>query len=94
MPHVGLVFLGLPKGFCRLGDFEKTRISMFKSRADGWGYGKFNIPVWKHVDKLGNTLVRGICPRTNYPWIHIFLNSHGEMINCLEITDKDIRGMD
>lgn len=92
--HIGLIFLGLPKGFCRLGDSKRTKISIFESEADGWEYNKFQIPIWKHIDKLGNTLVRGICPRINDPWIHIYLNSHGEIINCLEITDQDIKEMD
>lgn len=93
-PAIGRIFLGLPKGFCRLGLCEETKISIFEKVEDGWGYNMFNVPTWKHLDKKGNTLVRGLCPRTNYPWIHIFMGDQMEKIDCLEITQKDIDEMD
>lgn len=93
-PYVGLIFLGLPVGFCRLGQVEETEISIFACFADGWGYNKFNVPVWKHLDEHGNTLVRGISPRVNQPWIHIFIGDCLNKIDCLEITSEDISEMD
>ncbi len=90
----GRFFLGLPKGFCRLGSCDSTKIYIFKDIADGWGYSNFNVPVWKHLDKHGNTIVRGMCPRLNDPWIHIFLGDFINDIKCIEITSKDIASMD
>lgn len=96
MPCIGRIFLGLPKGFCQLGACENTKISIFFSFEDkpGWDYDKLNIPVWKHLDKNGNTLVRGLCPRINYPFLHIFMGDCREKINCLGITQLDIDEMD
>lgn len=90
---IGKVFLGLPKGFNRLG-LCKTKINIFKKLSDGWGYDIFNIPVWKYKDKNVNVIVRGISPRINSPWIHIFLEDCTEKINCLEITDETLKEMD
>ncbi len=97
MSFVGKLFLGMPKGFCRLGACENTKISIFESiekAAPAWEYNKFNIPVWKHLDKNGNTLVKGLCPRVNYPFLHIFMGNQMAKIDCLEITQKDIDEMD
>lgn len=90
---IGRFFLGLPKGFCRLGD-GKPKIYIFKTLKKGWGYNKFNVPVWKHLDEHGNTIVRGMCPRINDTWIHIFLGDYIKDIDCLEITQKDMDEMD
>ena len=91
---VGKIFLGMPKGFNRLGFMDKTKIYIFEKLTDGWGYDKFNIPVWKYLNEHNNTVVRGICPRTNYAWIHIFLENCIDKIECLEITKNDIDEMD
>jgi len=91
---IGRVFLGMPRGFNRLGLCDKTKILIFEEFEDGWGYHKFNVPVWKHLDNNGNTLVRGICPRTNDAWIHIFIGDHISKISCLEITQEDLSEMD
>ena len=92
--HIGRIFLGLPKGFSRLGSQEDLKIAIFESFDNGWGYNMFNVPVWKHLDDNGNTLVRGICPRINWTWIHIFIGDVMDKINCLEITRKDFEEMD
>ncbi len=93
---IGKVILGLPKGFCRVGKFDGDLIpSIFEKFEDsGWDYSKWNIPVWKHLNKEGHTLIRGISPRVNSPFIHIFLENCLDKINCLEITEEDINGMD
>ena len=96
---VGKVFLGLPKGFNRLGNLEKMKPIIFKSfkdfaESDWKEYNNFNRPVWKHLDKLGNTLVRGLMPRRNEPFLHIFLENCISQIHCLEITQNDIDQMD
>lgn len=94
MPVVGRIFLGMPTGFNRLGPVDGMDIDIFKTVKDGWGYDKFNVPVWKRLDEHGNTLVRGICPRINKPFLQIFIGNHLNEIDCLEITDDDIEGMD
>ncbi|MBL3529638.1 MAG: hypothetical protein JMN27_18295 [gamma proteobacterium endosymbiont of Lamellibrachia anaximandri] len=94
MPVVGKVFLGMPTGFNRIGPVEKMQMFVFKEFVDGWGYDKFNVPVWKRLDKNGNTLVRGMNPRINFPFLHVFIGNHLDKIDCLEITDVDIEGMD
>jgi len=91
---IGRSFLGLPIGFCRLGVCDKTKIYLFENIKAGWGYNKFNVPVWKHLDKHGNTIVRGMCPRINDPWIHIYLGNFLKDIDCIEIMQEDIEDMD
>lgn len=96
---VGKVFLGLPKGFNRLGHLEKMKPIIFNNFTEftesDWGsYEKFNIPVWKHLDEYGNTLVRGLMPRRNEPFLHIFLENCLDKIDCLEISKEDIDQMD
>ena len=91
---IGKLFIGMPKGFNRLGEFHKTKINIFEKYDDGWGYNLFNVPVWKHLDKHNNTLVRGICPRINHPFIHVFLEDCIDKIDCLEITHENIEQMD
>jgi len=93
-PIVGRIFLGLPNGFNRIGD-TKMSITMYETfESSDWTYDDYNIPVWKHVNSRGHTLVRGICPRTNEPFLHIFLENCIERIDCLEITEYDINEMD
>lgn len=94
-PSVGRIFLGLPTGFNRLGPCdEHMKITMFKSVDAGWAYDKFNIPVWKHLDTFGNTLVRGLSPRISCPWIHIFTGDVRGDVDCLELTSADLEDMD
>jgi hypothetical protein len=95
MIPAGKMFLGMPKGFNRLGSSEDMKPFIFENLKEDWGeYNKFNIPVWKHLDKHGNTIVRGLQPRLNAPFIHIILGDHRDMIDCLEITENDIKEMD
>jgi hypothetical protein len=98
MMLLGKIFLGMPKGFNRLGKIEDMKPYIFENYEDfkkeyGGGYDMFNIPVWKHLDKNGNTLIRGIQPRLNAPFIHIILGNCLSEINCLEITEYDIKEM-
>jgi hypothetical protein len=100
----------MPKGFNRLGpvDAKDFRLWIYESweaatehrgKAPGdltvtGPFDLFNVPVWKYLDEHGNTLVRGMCPRTNRPFLHIILGDHLDKIDCLEITDEDLKGMD
>ena len=92
--NAGHIFLGMPTGFSRLGPAKTMKIHGFTKLSDGWGFSKFNVPVWKFKDEHGNTLVRGISPRINSPFLHIFLGDHLSEIDCLEITREDVEFMD
>ena len=93
--NIGKIFLGLPKGFHRLGHHETLIPNIYNTfESSEWKYSKFNIPVWKHLNKNGHTLVRGIMPRLNQTFIHIFLENCIDKIDCLEITLEDIKEMD
>lgn len=96
-PIIGSVFLGMPKGFNRLGrpyEGKLFNLNIFDNFNDGWDYDMFNVPAWKHKDKHGNTIVRGLNPRFNRPFLHIFLEDCIDRILCFQITDLDLDGMD
>lgn len=92
---IGKIFLGMPKGFNRLGECENLKPIIFETFKDSnWEYDMWNIPVWKHLNKDGHTLVRGLMPRRNEPFIHIYLENCMDKINCLEITQDNVNEMD
>lgn len=100
---IGKIFLGMPTGFNRLGTELGSKLNMSieifesveKAKVSDWDYDMFNIPVWKYLDKNNNTLVRGLSPRTNRPFLHIFLENFAmNEIKCLEITQEQINNMD
>ena len=93
IPGIGTVFLGMPTGFNRLGEAQNVPIRIF-GQFQPDEYDLYNIPVWKYLDANGNTLVRGISPRINNVWIHIYLEDCRDKIDCLEITKEDIESMD
>jgi hypothetical protein len=96
-PFVGTICLGMPKGFDRIGpiDIQKRQlIYIFESYEDAFTMDKFNIPVWKYTDKFENTLIRGIQPRLNMPFILVILENCGNKFDCYEITENDIENMD
>ena len=77
MLGLGWILLGMPTGFNRLGMNKDTEFCIFNCLGDGWGYNKYNTAVWKHLNKEGHTLVRGLSPRTSKPFIHVFLGLCG-----------------
>ena len=91
--NYGTFFLGMPKGFNRLGLNKETKINIFNKLSD-FSYDRFNVPVWKYLDENGNTLVRGMQPRWNFPFLHIFLEDCSERIGGIEITKEDIEQID
>jgi len=98
-PSIGIntIFLGLPKGFCRIGYQKDMQVYIFESQVQQekeWKYDKFNIPVWKHLDEHGNILVRGYMPRLNLGFIHVILNGDIKKIKGKTITKKDMKEMD
>ena len=97
----GSIFLGMPTGFNKatVQDGQRhVKINIFKDwdhLQNRWSYDtQFNIPLWKHKDTLGNTIVRGACPRSNRFFLHIILGDHLDNIECLEITKDMQEGMD
>ncbi len=95
---IGKIFLGMPIGFNRLGSVDDLDIIMYETFDDiskEWGaYDKFNIAVWKYKNEDNHTFVRGLSPRTNSPFLHLFLEDCLNKIDCFEITENDIKGMD
>jgi hypothetical protein len=97
VPIVGKIFLGMPKGFCRLGEDRNQKIQIFndyKHLKEGWTYGTYNVPVWKYKDEHENILIRGLSPRINKPFLHIILEDCFDEIDCIEITEDEINEMD
>lgn len=91
---VGKLFIGMPKGFNRCGPAEPTHTPIIILEDDIDFFDKFNVPVWKYLDEHGNTLVRGLSPRVNMPFLHIYLKDIREKVNCYELTKDDVEGMD
>jgi len=97
MTSQGTIFLGLPKGFNRRGDSRCIDITIFESQQQQqkqWQYDKFNVPVWKHKNKSGHIIIRGISPRTNCGFIHIIAKGDFDSIACINITEEDISEME
>jgi hypothetical protein len=93
--RVGNIFLGMPQGFNRLGVYTKLKPIIYETfEGSDWKYDMWNIPVWKYLSKDGYSFVRGIMPRINQPFIHVFLENCIDKIDCLEITQQDVDGMD
>lgn len=89
------IYLGMPNGFFRLGKAE-TPINIFSTweqKEEKWKYDFLNVPCWKYLDKHGNTIVRGLSPRINAPFLHVILGNHIEKIDCHEITEDNLLGM-
>jgi len=90
-PGIGKFFLGMPKGFNRLGLYTNLKPNIYETyESSDWKYNMWNIPAWKHLSKEGHTFVRGIIPRKNEPFIHVFLENCLDKINCLEITQENV----
>jgi len=91
--------LGLPKGFCRSYQKSKDFVFIFESLEQKnehfGGYDKFNVAVWKYLDKNGNTLVRCFQPRLNNGIVHVF---KGNVIDLIEAnytpTTEELEAMD
>lgn len=94
------IILGLPNGFCRLGNAQnkvKTKLIIFKDieqQQKQWGYNKFNVPVWRHELDNGIVVIRGFIPRTNEGFLHLILDADINCFDGVEITQNDIDNMD
>jgi hypothetical protein len=92
---IGHILLGLPNGFNRVGKHNDLKPVIFETyESSDWKFDKFNVAIWKHYTSNGNTIVRGIMPRRNEPFIHIFLEDCRDKIDCIEISAQEISEMD
>ncbi len=96
--HIGKVYLGMPKGFNRVGDKEcpieiHTTLQAAKDEFSNI-FGKYTVSVWKYLNEKNHTFVRSYCPRLNYTMIYIFLENCMDKIDAIEITAEDIDYMD
>jgi hypothetical protein len=74
---VGKIILGLPKGFCRVGNHrtmghEKQNLQYVRLWKEGKypSWDKLNIPVWA-MEKECFLYVRTYMPRINYPIVDV-----------------------
>ena len=92
---IGKLYLGMPKGFNHLGIYGKMIPNVYETfESSDWNYNMWNIPVWKYKNEKGHTFVRGIMPRKNEPFIHVYLENCIDKIECFELSQADIDGMD
>lgn len=94
---VGKFFLGMPRGFNRVGIYEDMKLLIFGSYEQYNEYfdkKTYNVPAWKHLDEHKNTLVRGLMPRRNEPFLCVIIGNCIKQIDCLEISKKEIEEMD
>lgn len=93
---IGKIFLGMPKGFCRLGVNQDLKMFIFKDaeqQKTEWPYGTFDMPVWKYL--YGKyILIRGFQPRINCGFLHVILNGNISDYEGYRVTKKDIEYMD
>ena len=100
----GKIFSGLPKGFnrlgCSFGEKQELTIQIYEKfdEEEVWmgnhPMSKFNVPCWKYLNESGHTLVRGLKPRKNEPFLYIFLEDCRDKIDCIELTTKELEEMD
>ncbi len=84
----GTIFLGLPPLLARLGEYKRMRIYIL---SDWEEFKRWMMEVGQTPE--GHTIVKGLMPRLNYPFIHIFLDKKcWDKIDCSELTDKDMGG--
>lgn len=86
---LGKIALGFPKGFNRVG--VGVQIGIF---TDVPKYNALNVPVWKRLDENGNTLVRGLSPRINNTFLHVYQGDVLAKIDCFEVTDDFLATID
>ena len=99
--NIGRIFLGMPKGFDRLGrsgsEKNPVKIYIYKSFDElkrVWEYDFLNVPCWKYKNDKGHVFVRGMSPRINEPFLHIILEDCIDKVNCHELTPENLQGMD
>jgi hypothetical protein len=56
----------------------------------------FSLPIWKHWDDQGNTIMRWYSPRTNVGWSLVILrgDAREDFLYAREITAEELKDMD
>lgn len=93
MPDVGKIFLGMPKGFNRLGPQKDMQVLIFKDQEQQekqWKYDKLNTPIWKYQNDKKHIFIRGYIPRLNMGFVHVILKGNYDKYQCEEIDIKEI----
>jgi hypothetical protein len=69
---IGKIYLGLPKGFNRVGELSDKRKTHIRLSLDSSkiSYDYLNVPVWA-MEKDGYLFVRVYCPRINITYIDV-----------------------
>ncbi len=76
MPGIGFIYLGLPKGFNRVGadrikgDNERSNNIRLWLSPDKPDWNHLNVPVWA-MEKEGYLYVRTMCPRINMNFVDV-----------------------
>ena len=87
----GRIFLGMPKGFNKVGPRgNELKIQIFDKYDDMWEMDYLNVPIWKHLDKNGNTIIKGLSPRIMYPFLFVILENCLDKITCHELTKENL----
>lgn len=94
------LMLGFPKGFNLVPEGYKfsqdgnhhTISYCFLITPRTFDY--LNIPVWKHLDEHGNTIVKILSPRTCRILVDVILGNHMDQINCHELTREMMENID
>lgn len=85
---IGRIFLGIAPPFNLVGEMAIPPI-IFEKIPEKI-YDKLNVPIWKHRNKYNHVFVKGLSPRINQIFLHIFLDDFGyEKIDCVEIKSSD-----
>lgn len=94
---IGKIFLGMPKGFNRIGFYEKMSLYIFydqEQQNTQWQYDLLNISVWKYQNDKGHILIRGLMPRINETFLHIILKGNFISYPGRCVTKKDLESID
>lgn len=100
MGNGGSFALGVPKGFNRFGPSPLRRIDVYTSYTSLLSHAPnvktiYSLPVWKHLDKQGNTIIRWFSPRTNCGWSTVIAGDcRAELPTAVEITQNQVNWMD
>lgn len=78
--------LGMPRGFMQISA-SKTPICIFESVHD-FPIDNLSIPVWKHLDEHGNTVVRGLRPHRNQPFLNVYVGDVRSAFDCFEVSTE------
>ena len=95
-----VIALGMPNGFNRFGTSPDRKVEVFESFEAMLAIhpnlaSVYCLPVWKYLDKNGNTLTRWYSPRTNAGWSCVILGDcRDKLPQATELTQEQVDYMD